>query len=281
MSIVFRPMTEADLEVADQILMPAYSGRRRLDDLRRYLSFQPNNWQIAYLNDEPAGVGGYTMYDSFAYIALIGVHPRFQQRGIATALMENMLHDLYEHNCHVALLDASTASERIYEQLGFVDDDKVLTYVQDDCALRLRNAPSVRPLTNDDLAEVIDFDAHVFGGNRQAAILDLAMRFGHRAFVARDNQGALTGYAFAQNDTIGPWSASTQSVAEDLLNAALQLEFDGAPRVLAPSRNRQVGVLLMRYGFSPMRVMRHMRYGELGVSNYRHLYYGQLSFAIG
>jgi ribosomal protein S18 acetylase RimI-like enzyme len=275
MSIVFRPMTEADLEVADQILMPAYSGRRRIDELQRYLSFQPCNWQIAYLNDEPAGVGGYTMYDSFAYIALIGVHPRFQQRGIATALMEEMLRDLYSRGCYVAVLDASSASERIYEQLGFVDDDKVLTYVQDDCATRLRTPHSVQPLTSDDMAELVEFDAQVFGAYRQDAIIDIAQRFGHRAFVSRDSQ------VFAQNDTIGPWSATTQSFAEDLLNVALQLEFDGAPRVLAPSRNRQVGVLLMRYGFSPMRVMRHMRYGEQAVANMRHLYYGQLSFAIG
>ena len=178
------------------------------------------------------------------------------------------------------LLDSSPAGERLYEKLGFVDDDTVIQYVRDDCAARPRPSELVGSLAEADLAALDPFDTLIFGASRAAVFAALHAEYPDRAFVARDRDGALDGYLFAQPQTIGPWAARGPATAEALLGAALALDFEGAPRVLVPGANAHAAGLLLRYGFSPQRALRHMRQGG-AVAARRDLIYGQVSYAIG
>jgi GNAT superfamily N-acetyltransferase len=281
MPITLRALTEDDLDTADGIMMPAYGApRSRKRDLRRYLALQPDGWLLALLDGEPAGIGGAIDYGHFAYIGLMAVHPTLQRRGIASAIMERLLAWIDERGCPVALLDASAAGERLYEKLGFVDDDRVIQYHQDDCAARPRASERVGPLIAADLAALAAFDAPIFGAERGAVLTTFLGEFPDRAFVARDAAGALAGYLFAQPQTIGPWAARGPAEAEALLAVALALDFESAPRVLVPGANTHAAGLLLRYGFSPQRALRHMRRGS-PVAARRSLIYGQTSYAIG
>src|SRR5215475_9007664 len=124
--IVIRTVTEADIDAADAIMIPAYGvPRSRKRELRRYLALQPDGWLLAMLDGQPAGMGGATDFGSFAYIGLMAVYPELQRRGIASAIMERLLSWIAVRGCATALLDASSAGERLYEKLGFVDRDKV------------------------------------------------------------------------------------------------------------------------------------------------------------
>jgi GNAT superfamily N-acetyltransferase len=282
MSITIRLLEEADLEVADAIMVPAYgSPTSRLPELQRYLRLVPNHWVLALYHDEPAGMGGSTNFGSFAYIGLMAVHPRFQHRGIASEVMRHLLAWNADQGIKMTLLDASQAGEKLYEKLDFADEDKVVIYNQDDCALRPRPSELVKPMTQDDLAKLAAYDAPIFGGNRSNVIATYFADFSERAFVSRDLAGNITGYLIAQDSRIGPWVASDPSSAEQLLAAALTLPFVGAPQVLLPALNRSGSTLLMRYGFSPQRMLRHMRLGGDATPTQRTLLYGQASFAIG
>ena len=53
------------------------------------------------------------------------------------------------------------------------------------------------------------------------------------------------------------------------------------PGALVPSSNPDAAALLMRYGFSPQRSLRHMRLGGSGPVGLRERLYGLASFAIG
>jgi len=279
--ITIRTLTEADLDIADAIMIPAYGvPRSRKRELRRYLALQPDGWLLALLDGEPAGLGGATDYGPFAYIGLMAVLPALQRRGIASAIMERLLAWIAARGCPTVLLDASTAGERLYEKLGFVDDDTVVQYAQDDCAARPRASQRVGPLAEADLAALETFDTPLFGASRAAVFATLRAEHPERAFVARDEAGALAGYLFAQPQTIGPWAARDPAVAEALLAAAVALDFEEAPRVLTPGANSHAAGLLLRYGFSPQRALRHMRNGGAIVAG-RDLIYGQVSYAIG
>ena len=279
--IVIRTLVEADVDAADAIMVPAYGvPRSRKRELRHYLALQPDGWLLALLDGEPAGLGGATDYGPFAYIGLMAVLPALQRRGIASAIMDRLLAWIAAHGCPTAMLDASHAGERLYEKLGFVDDDTVFQYFQDDCAVRPRPPERVGPLLEADLAALEAFDTPIFGASRAAVFATFLGDLPDRAFVARDESGALAGYVFAQPQTIGPWAARGPAEAEALLAAALALDFEEAPRVLIPGANSHGAGLLLRYGFSPQRALRHMRLGP-AVPARRDLVYGQASFAIG
>jgi GNAT superfamily N-acetyltransferase len=279
--ITIRILTEDDLDAADAITIPAYGvPRSRKREMRRYLALQPDGWLLALLDGAPAGMGGATDFGSFAYIGLMAVQPSLQRRGIASAIMDRLLAWVAARGCPTTLLDASPAGERLYEKLGFVDDDTVVQYHQDDCAARPHSSERVAPMRVDDLAALVAFDTPIFGATRAAALSAFLGEFPDRAFVARDESGALAGYVFAQRLTIGPWAARGPAEAEALLAAALALDFEEAPRVLVPGANTQAAGLLLRYGFSPQRALRHMRLGQPAPAR-RDLIYGQASYAIG
>ena len=72
-----------------------------------------------------AGVSGAVVFGPFAYIGLVGVAPELHRRGIASALMRELLGWLERRECPVALLDASDDGAQLYPRLGFVTDDRV------------------------------------------------------------------------------------------------------------------------------------------------------------
>jgi hypothetical protein len=181
----------------------------------------------------------------------------------------------------VIQLDASDAGAPLYRKLGFVEDEKTLGFTQDDCALRPAQSERVGRLCAADIPALAAFDAPIFGGDRAAVFAAARAEAPERAFVARDAEGQVSGYLFAQPQLLGPWAAGTPADAEALLAVALTLPFDGAIRTLTPSSNADAAKLLMRYGFSPRRMLRRMRRGGAAAAGRRSLLYGQTSLAIG
>ncbi|HEX5690416.1 MAG TPA: GNAT family N-acetyltransferase, partial [Roseiflexaceae bacterium] len=281
MSISLRTLTPADIDEADTILMPAYGvPRSRKRELALYLSLQPDGWRLALDDGRPIGMGGATDFGTFAYIGLMAVHPDAQRRGIATLILEDLLGWLKGRDCSTALLDASAAGAPLYVKYGFVDDDKVVQFQQDDCALRPRLSDRVVPLRAEELDELVAYDTPIFGANRIALFAAMLAEAPRRAFLSRDANGLIDGYLFAQPSVIGPWAARDAATAEALLGAVLELSFEENPRVLVPGANTEATGLLLRYGFSPQRSLRHMRLGD-AVPRRRELIYGQASFGLG
>jgi GNAT superfamily N-acetyltransferase len=274
-------LTTAGLEVADAILMAAYGGASRKQRLRSYLTLQPDGWILAHWDGVPAGVAGATNYGPIAYIGLVAVHPTYQRRGIAMAMMQHLLRWAAERGNPVLQLDASSAGAPLYERLGFVDDEKTIGYRQDDCARRPPLSDRVSLLQASDIPALAEFDTPIFGADRAAVFEMLLGEAPERAFVAREVTGQISGYLFAQPATIGPWAARAAGDAEALLGAALQFTYEAGPFVLAPSSNAEASNLLLQYGFSPNRLLRHMRLGGQGPVGRHALLYGLASFAIG
>jgi GNAT superfamily N-acetyltransferase len=281
MGISIRTLTPADLDVADGILRAAYGGASRKRRLELYMRLQPEAWLLASLDGQPAGVAGGMNYGPVGHVGLVAVDPVWQRRGIALAMMEWLLSWFDRQGCPVVLLDASEAGAPLYGKLGFVEDEKTIGYVLDDCALPLQASELVGPLRVGDIAALVGFDAPIFGAERSAVFAAHLEAAPERAFVARDADGQISGYLFAQAQTLGPWVARTPAAAEALLKTALLLAFEGAPSALVPSSNADASTLLLRYGFSPQRSLRRMRWGGAAHPGQRSRLYGQASLAIG
>jgi len=71
------------------------------------------------------GAGGTTVYDQFSYVGMIGILPTFQRHGIGKAIMEHILTWLQRRGNRTVLLDASDAGKPLYENMGFISDDRV------------------------------------------------------------------------------------------------------------------------------------------------------------
>ncbi|MEO7911936.1 MAG: GNAT family N-acetyltransferase [Roseiflexaceae bacterium] len=281
MTITIHSLTAADLNRADAIQQAAYGGESRKDRLQLYLSLQPDGWLLAMLDGEPAGIAGGTNYGTVGHIGLVAVEPSKQRRGVALALMEHLLGWFDHQDCPLIQLDASDAGVPLYRKLGFVEDEKTLGFTQGNCALRPAQSERVGRLQVADIPALVAFDAPIFGGDRAAVFAAALAATPERAFVARDSAGQISGYLFAQALVLGPWAARTPADAEALLAAALTLPFDGAIRTLTPGSNVDAANLLMRYGFSPQRLLHRMRRGSVVAAGQRSLLYGQSSLAIG
>jgi GNAT superfamily N-acetyltransferase len=280
LQLIFRPLTEQDVPIANELLLTAFNGPT--SGLARCLIFRPNDWIFALSNGQPVGMVGATHYGPFSFIGLMGVSPAVQGRGIGRITMEEIVSIIEARGCPTVLLDASTAGARLYPRLGFVEDDGV-TLLQRDAI------PKISPSHNDaisllqtsDLPELVTFDAAYFGAVRGHVLASYLADDPQRAIIARDPHGSITGFLIAQDDMLGPWMAANVEVAEQLLNRALTLPFVGAPRAIIPVSNEAGTRLLHRYGFREQRTLTHMRLGPPVPGRDRTHIYGQASFAIG
>jgi predicted N-acetyltransferase YhbS len=285
MSHLIQPLTDDLLDEADRILMAAFRSPSRRKELAFYRSLKPNRWLVARLDGAPVGVGGVTCYGPFAWLGLMAVDPAMQRRGIGQALVEALIVRAHELGCEAVLLDASNTGASVYARIGFGEDDRVRVYTRvapegsPDGAFTA--AQRITPLTQDDLAALVAFDARYFGARREALLAASLHRYEDRVFAARAEAGAISGYLVAQEQRFGPWVAATPEAARALLAHALTLPYATPPSVIVPAQNRDATDLLGRSGFRSSRELRHMRYGgEPGLQRRERLY-GQASFAIG
>lgn len=284
MTLSIRPLTEADLKAADVILESAYGPpavRRHQDRLLHCMRLQPDGWLLALLGDAPTGLVGAIDYGPFAYIGLMAVHRSAHRRGVGMALMEQLLAWLDARGVPMALLDATDMGAPLYARLGFVEDEKTFMFHRDDCPAAARPSAYVRLLRAEDLADLVDFDAPIFGAARRPVFESYLADDPARALVARDEAGRISGYMFAQPQLLGPWAANAPHVAEALLAAALDLSYEAVPSAIVPASNAEAQQMLMRQGFSPQRKLSHMRRGGAQHPGLRALIYGQSSFALG
>ena len=70
------PLSQADLDVVDEIVKAAYNvPRSRRDTLYQYLQLQPDGAFVVKEDSIVVGFGAALDYGMFAYIGLMSVHP--------------------------------------------------------------------------------------------------------------------------------------------------------------------------------------------------------------
>ena len=278
-------LTDVTIPVANHISMLAYQSPSREEELRRYVKLEPDGWFLALADGEPAGLGGAMNYGAFAYVGLIGVLPEMQRRGIGMAIMNHLHAWLDAIGCPMSLLDASKFGKRLYDQLGYVEEDHTALWqgeAPDERTQETWRALGIgaQPLSMANLSELCAYDAPRFGADRTKVLANLLTSYPGRAFATRGDAGRLTGFIIAQKRNLGPWLADAPEDAARLLARALTLPFTDAPIAQAPAANHAANIMLQQAGFTHLRALTHMRRGGTQ-SRPRDGYYGLASFALG
>jgi predicted N-acetyltransferase YhbS len=279
-SLTIRRLTPADIPAAADVLAAAFYASTWAEGLRLSMLLQPDGMLLAEEGGRALGVVGAVDYGPFAYVGMMGVHPAAQRRGVARALMVELLAWLDGRGCPLAVLDATPLGAPLYAQLGFVDAGRSYVAAAAELAPPAPLPAGVAPLAADELDALAVFDAPIFGANRGRLLAELT-RSPARTLVARDPVGAIGGYVIVQREAIGPWAARTPELAALLLRAALASGLDSPPRAKIPAGNPAAGELLAAAGIARQRELTHMRRGAGARPGDAAALYSLASFALG
>lgn len=165
-------------------------------------------------------------YGAFGWVCMVLVAPDWRRRGLATALMNDVIERLTSKSI-VPGLDATPDGREVYRRIGFLDIYGLERLVAERAELTAvaPDGSEIRPLADADMAAVAQFDAPVFAGDRAALLRHLRDREPARAFGAwRD--GELAGYVLARDGRtwtqIGPVIAVNTATAMALIAGAAQ-----------------------------------------------------------
>ena len=282
MSVSIRPLKDADLESAAEVLASAFqrSGHWK-NELRLYQGIQPEGYFGAFEDGTLTGMVGSTVYSTFAYIGMMGVHRQFQRRGIGLDLMRHLLQWLDAKNLPQVQLDASEAGRPMYEKLGFVAQERVFVLQHQAGQPFPGLSRHVESIRSSNLTELAEVDSRIFGADRRKVFAALLRVYPERAFFLRDPQGRVTGYIFMQERRIGPWVMLGEGDDETLLQAVLSFDPGGMTSVVVPETNQRALEILKRYGFEIARTNRHMVRGSTAAIGQRDKVYAQTSLSVG
>jgi predicted GNAT family acetyltransferase len=197
---------------------------QRLDDWRMLLRLAPAGAFAAVTDMREAAIVGTAIgidYGAFAWIAMMLVDPAWRGRGVGRRLLETAMNAV-RSNVPIRL-DATPLGRPLYQRYGFEDEATLSRQVRD--ARLTPCAPAlVRPLTDADLAVVIEQDRETFGGTR-GSLLEWAFRGAPQyAHTIRSDDGVMQ-YCLGRPgrlfDQIGPVVANDDETAHTLVRAAL------------------------------------------------------------
>src|SRR6202042_3581997 len=89
--VTIRPLAPGDIPALDRALLAAYGGTRSLASRLEKCLAAPDATFVAVVDASPVGFVCLNEYGPSAYVALMGVDPRCQGRGIARALLHALL----------------------------------------------------------------------------------------------------------------------------------------------------------------------------------------------
>ena len=286
METEIRNLVIEDIPEADGLMNLAFSlpGNRQAE-MRRYLTMQPDGFLTLREGGELTAMVGAVDYGTFAWIGLMAVKPERQRQGLGNLLMRQLLAWLDGRGCPMARLDASDAGEGLYRKFGFVDAGQALVFLKLDHdrtkPVQFEDSAGIQLMQAADLTEVVELDEHIAGARRENLLSIYRGDFPERSFVARSPSGKISGYLVAQRQKIGPWGCADPAAAAGLLQAALSLPYEDAPRVIVPVENEHARQVLLQAGFTEGKAHLHMRRGGDRLPGQRAKLYGQASFAVG
>ena len=266
---IIRPLTFEDLDDALR-LSTVVGWNQRLDDWRMLLRLAPAGAFAARLGARDVsdvsdvsivGTAIGIDYGGFAWIAMMLVDPAYRGRGLGHRLLEAAMDAVPSH---VPIrLDATPLGRPLYRRYGFEDEADLSRHVIDRASLarRRRVLSIVRPLTDADLALVVEQDRETFGGTR-GAVLEWAFHGAAQyAYVGRNDNGGI-GYCLGRHgrlfDQIGPVIASDEDIAQALVEAAVAAAGERPVAIDAFDSQSAFAAALRRDGFVVQRPLVRM-----------------------
>jgi len=230
-------------------------------DWELFLAANPEGCFVSEVDGRVAGTVATIIYENrFAWIGMVLVDPEFRKRGIGTALLKQAIDHLDSHNVPCMRLDATPQGKPVYEKLGFVDECEIERW-------RLSRSPlqTSSGMTTPDCEKALLLDREVFGADRGMLLRGLAESAPEFVQIL-DGPAGVAGYALGRHgshsDCLGPWVASDQGVAEQMLDNFLSQSERESIVVDCVKSNPWSRSALVARGFEFERPLTRMRRGE-------------------
>ncbi len=262
--VTLRLLDSDDLERAMELKSMANWNQTRRD-WQHFLDFSPKGCFAAIKNGKVTGTVTTTEYKDLAWIGMVLVDAAVRRQGIATRLLSAAV----EHLQHISSikLDATPEGMTVYERLGFTHEFKILRLTSS----RLLFNPSVLPLemvrqiNENDLKEIIDYDADVFGQPRGQVLKALYSDYPEFALVF-SRGGSIGGYCFGRRGSsylqIGPLVGQNLGAARILLAAFCRQAGEKELLIDVPEHNDDWLQFLQQSGFQEKRYFIRMVKGS-------------------
>jgi GNAT superfamily N-acetyltransferase len=185
-NITPRPLQPADIPLAMELKNIA-GWNQTARDWTDCLKFDPEGCFVAECKGRAIGIVTSLRYGRrFGWIGMVLVHPECRRLGIGTTLLRAATRYLQECGTECVKLDATPMGRNVYVPMGFMDEYPLSRYEGVAMANGAGVAPGVQAMSPSDLADIIAFDAPLFGSERPAVLRSLSGRDSGYCFVWRD-----------------------------------------------------------------------------------------------
>ncbi len=275
-SLTIRPLVAEHVDALNGVLVRAY-GQSFIGRLRRYLVSARVATFVAELDGVPVGMVVGNDYGSIAYVAQMAVEPSLQRRGIATALMEELIAWADAIGFAALELDATPSGAPLYARFGFIEVGQTQVFTG---VLPGGERGAARPYVTADRETLLTADARAFGADR-SEMLCLLLDSVQTTALVTGPVGRVEGYAFAQRDveTLGPIVAPNPAAAAALIDAA-RTALPVVHRLNANAANEAVAAILAERKYQLVRSLSHMVRGTRPAAQ-RSMIYGRANLGQG
>ncbi len=259
MDIDFRVLKQTDIPFAME-LKNIEGWNQTESDWERYLLFEPDGCFIALYNNKPVGTVTTINYDNrFGWIGMVVVHPEYRRRGIGTAILNKAISYLKGIGVQTVKLDATPDGKKLYTKLGFIKEYEIVRKQGIGIVTDCEDFAEIR---TEDLDDIINFDADIFGTKRGKVIQSLS----NKGFIARDQKGNVQGYIMFRKGLrsyhIGPCVSSSVYLAEGLFAFVLKMLAGEKVYLDIPILNEDGLKMIDKYGFTVQRGFTRMYLGS-------------------
>lgn len=265
--VFVRRLEKKDIEFAHRMATVEQWNDRK-NDVARMFDFEPKGCFIAEVNGEPAGHIFSIVYGTLGWIGLLIVSPDQRRKGIGTALMKEAIDYLLENGVETIKLDAIPEIADLYRKFGFVDEYDSLRFVGTNQDVHPFNDDAAKPVEQEKVPEIAEFDATYFGADRIRVLSRLFNENPEFSFVSHVGSsmvGYITCRRAEKGYKLGPWTCDPKKLpaAEALFTTCLnKLEVDAKVYVGVPSPNTSAIDLLTNHGFRQYSKSIRMRLGK-------------------
>ena len=249
-------MTVNDLEAALQLSM-AEGWNQTINDWI-FLHKNPDNLCIVAEKDgKIAGTATALSHSGkVIWIGMVIVSKSLRGMGAGRMLMSNLIKNTGNNKC--IKLDATAAGYPLYKSLGFIDEYRIFRMTNNSLqSIRdFRDNNLVKPLTGEDLPEIIERDADAFGVRREDLLKYLSENYPEKSFfldLKKDDWGFILGRNGTRYHYIGPLYSRTTEYAKVLLSCLLSKLKGNAVALDVPADKKDLISWLESIGFSIQR----------------------------
>ncbi len=266
-----RQMGDVDLgSILELRSIVRWSADPRAFDLLR--GVRDARWAVAEAPDGSlAGMVGAVPFGRIGILCHLAVHDGYRKMGLGYRLSSWAILYLRSRGARIVRLYSTRQAEGLYLSLGFKPTAPRSVYrLEEEAPRRVWeevDGHRVETLSFGDLAELYGLDRWFYGGDRSALISATLRLHPGRGLVARDPSGRIKGYlvhgSWGETTSVGPFVASTPSVARLLLARALRAVGGSPVEVTVPGlAESPAHDLLREFGFRGRKDRLRMELGE-------------------